>query len=115
MVDFVDVADTILPLHVQRMGGVEDGAPPFHTLVGPGQFARHEKPSEGAAHPGGENEKKKKNVALFGNPRVAHGWGEIERKTGCITPCVAFTYPGGEVERITSRIVLKPSCGPPSG
>lgn len=37
----------------QRLVGGDDGVPPFHTLVGPGQFPRHERWSE-QAQPGGE-------------------------------------------------------------
>lgn len=39
----------------QRMVGVDDGVPPFHTLVGPAQFARLDRSSE-EAQPGGERE-----------------------------------------------------------
>lgn len=48
---------------LQRMGGMDDGvlpfhgAPPFHTLVGPGQFARvirDRASEENKAQPGGE-------------------------------------------------------------
>lgn len=39
----------------QRMGGVDDGARPFHTLVGPGQYARERSSDENQqAQPGGE-------------------------------------------------------------
>lgn len=34
------------------VAGIDDGVPPFHTLVGPGQFLRHT--SVEAEQPGGE-------------------------------------------------------------